>query len=205
VSLPKPLYDSLLEAAEFGNLSALETMMAELREGTPEQGEIAKRFQNYLADYDTDAIFETLQKEVTPLEVEEEILNDTPDNFQVKENDSSELTTFPDEPIPSIPETVQLQSLDYQESQYQEPPLDKPVISEKTAPSVKLSLPKSLYERLLEAAELSNVTALETLTTELRQGTPEQEELSKRFQDALADYDTDSIFETLQEQVQPLE
>ena len=211
VSLPKPLYDSLLEAAEFGNLSALETMMAELREGTPEQQDMLKRFQNYLADYDTDAIFETLQKEVTPLEVEEleeveeERLNDTAYNFQIKENESSELTTFPDEPIPSIPETVQRQPLEYQEIQSQEPPDDKAVVSEESAPSVKLSLPKSLYDSLYDAAEFGNLTALETMTAELREGTPEQQELAKRFQEALADYDTESILETLQEQVQPLE
>ncbi|RKZ51725.1 MAG: hypothetical protein DRR00_10785 [Candidatus Parabeggiatoa sp. nov. 3] len=214
--LPKPLYESLLEAAEFGNLSALETLMAELREGTPEQGEIAKRFQNYLADYDTDGIFETLQKEVTPVEVEEvekvknvenveeEILNnDTRDNF--KENDASELTTLPDEPTQSIPETVQLQPLESQEIQSQKSPHDKPVVSEKTASSVKLSLPKSLYEHLYDAAELSDITTLESLTAELRQGTPEQQELAQRFEEALADYDTDSILETLQEQVQSLE
>ena len=214
VSLPKQLYNALLEAAEFGNLSALETMTAELREGTPEQQHMFKRFQNYLADYDTDAIFETLQKEVTPVEVEEvekvekveeERLNDTPDNFQVKENDSSELTTFPDEPIPSIPETVQRQPLEYQEIQSQEPPDDKTVVSEESAPSVKLSLPKSFYDRLLEAAELSDITTLESLTAELGQGTPEQQQLAQHFQDALANYDTDSILETLQEQVQPLE
>jgi len=81
--------------------------------------------------------------------------------------------------------------------------------SEDSAPNLdldftQLSLPKSIYEPLLEAAELSNLTAIETITAELREGNADQQALAKHFQDCLANYDTDSILEIL-EQMNPVE
>jgi len=60
-------------------------------------------------------------------------------------------------------------------------------------------LPKQIYDSLLEAAELCNLTALETITTELSTGTAEMKILAKEFQAYLADYDTDGILDRLNE------
>jgi signal transduction histidine kinase/CheY-like chemotaxis protein len=230
VSLPKGLYDALLEAAEFGDLSTLETLVAQLQEG--KEKKLAQRFQQALADYDTDAIFDTLEKEVIPIEnieqvkplekvlkeiepveaietvEQKQVLNDFKENFQAQANDNSELTKPDDnlldestQPVSAPPSKVQ--TIDAQPLQHED--LQPSLVLEDSRSIAKQSLPQSLYDRLLEAAELSNVTALEELTAELRQGTAEQQNLAQRFQQPLADYDTDNILEILQEQVQPFE
>ncbi len=60
----------------------------------------------------------------------------------------------------------------------------------------KLSLPQSLHERLTEAAELSNLTALEALIVELA---TEQQALATTFKKCLDNYDTDAIVDMLNE------
>jgi signal transduction histidine kinase/CheY-like chemotaxis protein len=149
LSLPPALYERLSEAAELGNLTAIETIVTELREGNSEQLAFADVCQEFLANYDIDGIFESLEK-ITVADIE------------LGEKD----TTIP----------------------------EKPSIS-------NFYLPKAMYDSLLEAAELSNLTALETLTTELKDGDAEQQVLANRFQEYLANYDTDGIFDMLNEVV----
>jgi len=149
LSLPPALYERLSEAAELSNLTAIETIVTELREGNSEQLAFADVCQEFLADYDTDGILEFLEK-ITVADIE------------LGEKDTT--------------------------------------IQEKTGIS-NFYLPKAMYDSLLEAAELSNLTALETLTTELKDGDAEQQVLANRFQEYLANYDTDGIFDMLNEVV----
>lgn len=59
-------------------------------------------------------------------------------------------------------------------------------------------LDKSLYDRLYEAAELSDLTELEELLKELAQGNNAQQALGELFYGYLSTYDIDSVLETLE-------
>ncbi|MFK5970107.1 MAG: ATP-binding protein [Candidatus Marithrix sp.] len=60
------------------------------------------------------------------------------------------------------------------------------------------TLPKALANNLIFAAELSNLTAIEAVLTELRTGNSEQKIFADICQDYLDKYDTDSIIELLE-------
>jgi signal transduction histidine kinase/CheY-like chemotaxis protein len=62
----------------------------------------------------------------------------------------------------------------------------------------KFSLPHALYERLIEAAELSNLTALESIVAELQKGNQEQQVFAEICQEFIANYDIDSLIEILE-------
>ncbi|WP_245391594.1 response regulator [Thioflexithrix psekupsensis] len=64
-----------------------------------------------------------------------------------------------------------------------------------------LKLDNSLYQRLRDAAELNDLTELENLLLELRQGRVEYQQLADYFQQQLADYNIDEII-TMLEQIQ---
>jgi len=67
----------------------------------------------------------------------------------------------------------------------------------------KLSLPQALIERLTEAAELSNLTAIETILLELQEGNSEQQAFAKICKDFLVNYDTEGILELLEKIMVP--
>jgi len=60
------------------------------------------------------------------------------------------------------------------------------------------TLPKNLATRLIEAAELSNLTAIEVILTELQAGNSEQRIFAEICRDYLNNYDTDGIIELLE-------
>lgn len=62
----------------------------------------------------------------------------------------------------------------------------------------QISLPKDLYARLHDAAELNELTELEEILKQLRQGDTQQRQLAELFTEFLANYDIDSILETLE-------
>jgi CheY-like chemotaxis protein len=62
----------------------------------------------------------------------------------------------------------------------------------------RLSLPESLYHRLKEAAELNELTELETIVAELRVGDATQKQLADYYQEMLSNYNIDGILETLE-------
>jgi signal transduction histidine kinase/DNA-binding response OmpR family regulator len=75
-------------------------------------------------------------------------------------------------------------------------------VKEKSKVNMELNntwLPKELYTRLVNAAELNELTEMEELVTQLRQGTSEQQTLAKVLQGYLANYDVDSIIGTLKQ------
>jgi signal transduction histidine kinase/CheY-like chemotaxis protein len=62
----------------------------------------------------------------------------------------------------------------------------------------QISLPKDLYTRLHDAAELNELTELEEMLKLLRQGDTQQQQLAELFTEFLASYDIDGILETLE-------
>jgi signal transduction histidine kinase/DNA-binding response OmpR family regulator len=61
----------------------------------------------------------------------------------------------------------------------------------------QVTLPKALYERLLESAELSDLTEIESCLNELNQKDAGQFALSTALKESLANYDMDDILETV--------
>ena len=77
----------------------------------------------------------------------------------------------------------------------------EPVIEESEPEGLDITnftLPKALADNLIEAAELSNLTAIEAALTELRAGNSEQKIFADICQDYLDNYDTDGIIELLE-------
>ncbi len=70
---------------------------------------------------------------------------------------------------------------------------------ESTLDYQQITLPESLYSRIQEAAELSDLTELETIITELKAGDAQQQALADVFNKALAKYDVDEILEILEQ------
>ncbi len=62
----------------------------------------------------------------------------------------------------------------------------------------QVKLPKVLYDRLLESAELSDLTEIENCLSELNQGDAGQQALSTALKESLASYNMDNILETVQ-------
>jgi len=62
----------------------------------------------------------------------------------------------------------------------------------------QVKLPKALYDHLLESAELSDLTEIESCLNELNQGDAGHQALSAALKELLASYNMDNILETLQ-------
>lgn len=62
ITLAKDLYDRLKDAAELNELTELEEMIAEMRDGDDNVRLLAEKFQQSLAEYDVDGILEALEQ-----------------------------------------------------------------------------------------------------------------------------------------------
>lgn len=82
--------------------------------------------------------------------------------------------------------------------EYHTPLAEVPVEIEVVAVDLsEVTLPKALYERLLESAELSDLTEIENCLLELNQGDAQQQALAAALKESLASYNMDDILETV--------
>lgn len=82
--------------------------------------------------------------------------------------------------------------------EYHTPPEETPVEAEVvTVDLSEVTLPKALYDRLLESAELSDLTEIESCLCELNQGDARQQALSTALKESLTSYNMDDILETV--------
>lgn len=82
--------------------------------------------------------------------------------------------------------------------EYHTPLAEAPVEIEVVAVDLsQVTLPKALYDRLLESAELSDLTEIENCLCELNQGDVQQQALAAALKESLASYNMDDILETV--------